>query len=257
MTRQLSFAARWRREIAQSGLPATARSVAAALDLHFDKDGDSCWPSLELLASETGLARSTVHSALTVLERFRWIEVEHSKGRRSNRYHARVGKPYQPSGSRTVQQPSGSRTVNRPIRGSNHPIAGRNRPGAGPEVVSKSPYEVAKEGEGALDPIEFLGATLFVESVREALAIVSEPSTTFDEAMAAVSLILPMDDAALIEIAKAGIVAGVLTAADEALMERLPVVRDYVARVEEWVEEDRSTIADEMLDESESVEVGN
>ena len=83
------------RAIAASDLEGTTRHVAFTLGLHFSRAGDSCWPSLETLARESGLNVSTVKRHLTVLRVSGWLLVLSGgspKGgeRTSNRYEAAI-----------------------------------------------------------------------------------------------------------------------------------------------------------------------
>ena len=85
----------WERAVAGSDLEATTRAVAFTLGLHFSRAGDSCWPSLETLARESGLNVSTVKRHLTVLREDGWLIVLSGgspKGgeRTSNRYEAAI-----------------------------------------------------------------------------------------------------------------------------------------------------------------------
>ena len=85
----------WERAIAASDLEGTTRHVAFTLGLHFSRAGDSCWPSLETLARESGLNVSTVKRHLTVLRVSGWLLVLSGgspKGgeRTSNRYEAAI-----------------------------------------------------------------------------------------------------------------------------------------------------------------------
>lgn len=63
----------WRSAICESHLPPTQRHVALTLSLHMSERGDSCWPSHETLADETGYHVQTVKAALRELERAGWI----------------------------------------------------------------------------------------------------------------------------------------------------------------------------------------
>ena len=85
----------WERAVVQSDLDGTSRHVALTVGLHFSKAGDSCWPSMETLAEESGLHLSTVKRHLTILREAGWLIV-HSGGspkggtRTSNRYEAAI-----------------------------------------------------------------------------------------------------------------------------------------------------------------------
>ncbi len=60
----------WRNEIRDAEqLPPSAKLVAFVLSTHMDRNGGSCFPSLTLLARETGIHRATVCRALAKLER--------------------------------------------------------------------------------------------------------------------------------------------------------------------------------------------
>lgn len=85
----------WERAVVQSDLDGTSRHVALTVGLHFSKAGDSCWPSMETLAAESGLHLSTVKRHLAILREAGWLIV-HSGGspkggtRTSNRYEAAI-----------------------------------------------------------------------------------------------------------------------------------------------------------------------
>lgn len=85
----------WERAVAASDLDPTSRHVAFTLGLHFSRAGDSCWPSMETLAAESGLNLSTIKRHLTILREAGWLIVipgGSPKGgtRTSNRYEAAI-----------------------------------------------------------------------------------------------------------------------------------------------------------------------
>jgi hypothetical protein len=92
----LSFRFRWRKAITTSSLTATQRHVAHVLGLHMNSDGGSCYPSIALIALETGYSRRAVQYGLRVLEAKGWIrrEAGGKKGGRglehTSRYQARI-----------------------------------------------------------------------------------------------------------------------------------------------------------------------
>jgi hypothetical protein len=71
----------WRAAILASDLKASARLVALVLSTHMDREGGSCFPSQELLAKETGHARSTVQLAIDAVERGGYLECDRHRGR--------------------------------------------------------------------------------------------------------------------------------------------------------------------------------
>jgi hypothetical protein len=88
-----SFLVRWRDAVlSPSGLSPRARLVACALAKHMNKDGDSCWPSVALLASECGYPkRLHVQRALAELEKAGFIAREGKGGHaKANRYWALI-----------------------------------------------------------------------------------------------------------------------------------------------------------------------
>ena len=85
----------WERAVVSSDLDGTSRFVALTVGLHFSKAGDSCWPSMETLAGESGLHLSTVKRHLHILREAGWLIVISGgspKGgtRTSNRYEAAI-----------------------------------------------------------------------------------------------------------------------------------------------------------------------
>lgn len=72
----------WRKALATSDLPSTWRHIASNLSDHMDRDGGSCFPSLDTQARETGRSKSTVAEALKGLERRGYLQRERSRGGR-------------------------------------------------------------------------------------------------------------------------------------------------------------------------------
>lgn len=115
----------WERAIAESDLPATSRLVAFTLGLHFSKIGDSCWPSMDTVARESGLDRSTVVRHLAALRQAGWIACVHRGGspeggqRTSNHYAATIPAHQLPfdtsSTGLPVAEGNGSHSVEPPI----------------------------------------------------------------------------------------------------------------------------------------------
>ena len=57
----MSLLYKWRKAIAsEHGPPSTTRFVLLALSLHMSQEGDSCFPSMQTLAVETGLTERCV-----------------------------------------------------------------------------------------------------------------------------------------------------------------------------------------------------
>lgn len=92
----------WRSAVCESGLPPTCRHVLLTLALHMNERGGSCWPSMETVASETGLNRATVIRQVRLASETGWLLVTQSKGKVSNRYEAAI-----PSHTTTVADDDG------------------------------------------------------------------------------------------------------------------------------------------------------
>lgn len=85
----------WRSSIAASDLRPPVRHVALTLSLHMNEAGDSAFPSLVTLARETGLAKSTVSTAIKALEAGGFLRVRTGGGRaRPNHYRATMPKRF-------------------------------------------------------------------------------------------------------------------------------------------------------------------
>lgn len=65
----------WRGAVLKSSLPSSARLVLHTLGCHMNDAGESCFPSIETLCSETGLSKPTVISCLKAAEDAGFIEV--------------------------------------------------------------------------------------------------------------------------------------------------------------------------------------
>lgn len=73
-----------RRALAHDKLLSSEKTVAAYLALSFNrKAGGVAWPSLETIARDVGVARSTAAKAIQRLKAYGFIEVESGGGRRS------------------------------------------------------------------------------------------------------------------------------------------------------------------------------
>lgn len=72
----------WRSAICKSTLTSTERHVALVVSLHFNEMGESCFPSLALLAEETALKTRTVSQCLKVLEAEGWLEREFDRSQK-------------------------------------------------------------------------------------------------------------------------------------------------------------------------------
>lgn len=81
---------RWRMAVQRSDLHATSRNVAWTLSTHMNREGGSCWPSINRVARESGLSRRTVQRHVVLLEVEGWLRVERSKGGQNatHRYQA-------------------------------------------------------------------------------------------------------------------------------------------------------------------------
>lgn len=75
----------WRQAILRSGLPPLTRCVAFVLSMHMDDDGGSCFPSMETIADETGMAKRSVVNHVEKLDNMKWIIVSTTKGVRGRR----------------------------------------------------------------------------------------------------------------------------------------------------------------------------
>jgi len=80
----------WRRAVlAAPGLTDAQKVVAFALAEHMNRDGGSCWPSVETLGVEVTLTRRSVQRALAALQAAGWIDRQLGVGRgRSSHYRA-------------------------------------------------------------------------------------------------------------------------------------------------------------------------
>ncbi|KQR27218.1 hypothetical protein ASF91_19565 [Rhizobium sp. Leaf155] len=67
---------RWRRSIGQSDLPATTRQVLQALSEFMGVNGDSCFPSVDDVATKTGRDRKTVRWHLLIAENRGWLVIQ-------------------------------------------------------------------------------------------------------------------------------------------------------------------------------------
>lgn len=85
MTGTVSPLFTWRTSITESGLSAVARHVALTLALYMSDKGDSAFPSMETLADDTGLAKSTVVKAIRILEEAGYLIVMRAPGKRGGR----------------------------------------------------------------------------------------------------------------------------------------------------------------------------
>lgn len=75
----------WRTAITESGLSPTARHIALTLSLYMSEKGDSAYPSHATLATDTGLARSTVTKGLREIEEAGYLIVSRAPGARGGR----------------------------------------------------------------------------------------------------------------------------------------------------------------------------
>lgn len=138
----------WRTAVVGSTLSSTCRHVALTLSLHMDEQGGSCFPSVETLATETGLSRRAVQANVSKLVASGWLALRRGGGRgRSNRYEATNPDPIDPETAHQIHGMSNavSETVNEdPERV--HLTARKGAPGA-PEVFSSS-SEVFTDSRG-------------------------------------------------------------------------------------------------------------
>jgi DNA-binding MarR family transcriptional regulator len=81
----------WREALRTSSLTSTQRGVAWALSQHMDRNGGSCFPSVQTLSEDSGYSRRTVQKTVRSLEGVGWIECDAGGGRkRTTRYQARI-----------------------------------------------------------------------------------------------------------------------------------------------------------------------
>lgn len=71
----------WRAAICASDLAPVARHVALTLSLHMSEVGDSCFPSQQTLAHETGLCERAIRTHLRALENAGWLVMVRRGGR--------------------------------------------------------------------------------------------------------------------------------------------------------------------------------
>ena len=77
----------WRHAIVESDLPSTTRHVLLTLSLHMNDVGESCFPSIERIAKETGLSRMSVITHLHKARDAGWIKIG-NHGFRGQRWRA-------------------------------------------------------------------------------------------------------------------------------------------------------------------------
>ncbi|MEO8101349.1 MAG: helix-turn-helix domain-containing protein [Betaproteobacteria bacterium] len=65
----------WRQRLLESSLPGTTRHVLLTLSMHVNDAGEPCYPTVRLLAKETGRSRKTVMEQLEIGETEGWIAV--------------------------------------------------------------------------------------------------------------------------------------------------------------------------------------
>lgn len=66
----------WRSAVLASDLQPTTRFVLLTLGCHMNEFGESCWPSIETLVSESGLSRAAVIKHIGIAKDLGWIVVE-------------------------------------------------------------------------------------------------------------------------------------------------------------------------------------
>ena len=78
----------------EKSIPATVKFVLVVLAVHADPDSQEAWPSIALLAKETGLSRSTVTASLAYLRRSGLVKQikRGSKQNGSSKYRLEVPK---------------------------------------------------------------------------------------------------------------------------------------------------------------------
>lgn len=68
---------RWRHAVANSDLPATTRHVLTMLGNKMDRNGGSCFPTIDDLCALTGRTKKTVRAHLKIASDRGWLEVRH------------------------------------------------------------------------------------------------------------------------------------------------------------------------------------
>jgi hypothetical protein len=133
----------WRSLICDSDLDATARHVALTLSLHTNERGESCFPSLDTLASETARSKSTVSEAIRRLEETEWVTVNRparqGRGHRTE-YALAIPTESGPLQIGTLTEPSAE---NGTLSGRNGTDSPRNGTTAVPEDVVRTKEDVA------------------------------------------------------------------------------------------------------------------
>lgn len=122
----MSRAWTWRHAILQSSLPSATRLTLLAISCHMNDLGDGCYPSMELLAKETGLSKRSIITHIAVASQMGFLQIsQHGfEGRkwRRNEYRAiwpqggeRVAPRHQ-QGGETVAQ-GGERNDHEVVKG--------------------------------------------------------------------------------------------------------------------------------------------
>ena len=91
----------WRHAILESDLPPTTRHVLLTLSCHMNDVGESCYPTIDTLARETGLSKRAVITHIQSANKLGWIKVgEHGfRGQRWRSHEYSVGMPASEGGA--------------------------------------------------------------------------------------------------------------------------------------------------------------
>lgn len=97
----------WRGAVLKSSLPSTTKHVLLTLGCHMNDVGESCFPSIEMLAEETSLSRQSVMTHLQLAKDSGWIvsEAHGYRGQKWARNEYRASMPEIPQGGQPVLPP--------------------------------------------------------------------------------------------------------------------------------------------------------
>jgi hypothetical protein len=99
----------WREAIADSELDRTAKLVGHTIGLYMRADGTGAFPAKETIAKRASIESvRTVDAAVKRLEAAGFLDVDRSRGRRSNRYRAVVPTPQGAAGFARANPATGS-----------------------------------------------------------------------------------------------------------------------------------------------------
>lgn len=134
----------WRSVVASKFGPLlpTTRHVLLTLGLHMSEKGDSCFPSMALLAEESGLALSTVKEHIAIAARDGWIgkrsrRLKNGQGWKRNEYFAQIPADAERLFHEEQGGPAGGPRQHGPAGGlpQGGPLADKGGPPGTPKVV--------------------------------------------------------------------------------------------------------------------------